>query len=104
PCEAPQSGRSAWPRQCLFPVRGPMQQFLVFTALGENSPKLIEQISRVVRDCGCSITDSRMAVLGSELALTMMVSGTWDAIAKMEDHLPRLEKELGMAMRWKRTA
>lgn len=81
-----------------------MQQFLVFTALGENSPKLIEQISRVVRDCGCSITDSRMAVLGSELALTMMVSGTWDAIAKMEDHLPRLEKELGMAMRWKRTA
>jgi glycine cleavage system transcriptional repressor len=80
-----------------------MLQFLVLTALGENSPRHIELLSRAVRDCGCSITDSRMTVLGNEFLLIMMISGTWDAIAKIEDQLQRLEKELGLSIRSKRT-
>ena len=81
-----------------------MQQFLVLTAVGENAPRLTEQVTKALRDCGCSITDSRMAALGNEFAMVMMVSGTWDALAKFEDHLPRLEKELGLAFHRKRTA
>jgi glycine cleavage system transcriptional repressor len=85
------------------PRQAQMLQYLVLTALGQNSPRHIELLSRAVRDCGCSITDSRMTVLGNEFLLIMMVSGTWDAIAKIEDQLQRLEKELGLSIRWKRT-
>lgn len=80
-----------------------MQQFLVITALGANTPRLMEQLSRVIRDSGCTITDSRMTVLGNEFSAITMIAGTWDAIAKIEDQLQRLTTELGLAIQWKRT-
>ena len=63
----------------------------------------MEQFARSLRDMGCSITESRMALLGSEFALLTMVAGTWDAIAKAEDQLPRLARELKVQMHWRRT-
>ena len=80
-----------------------MPQYLVLTALGENSHAAAVQLGRVTRDCGCNIVESRMAALGSEMAAIMMVAGPWDSIAKIEDQLPRLQQELGMALHWKRT-
>ena len=63
----------------------------------------MEQFARALRDMGCNIAESRMAVLGGELALLTMVAGTWDAIAKAEDQLPRLARELKVAMHCRRT-
>ena len=80
-----------------------MQQSLVITAVGEIVPRLMEQIARALRDLGCNITDSRMAQLGNEFALITMVSGTWDAIAKTEDYLPRMAREMNLALHWRRT-
>jgi len=77
---------------------------MILTALGGTSPRLAEQIAKAIRDCGCNITDARMTALGDEFALIMMISGTWDAIAKIEDQLPRLEKELGVAFQRKRAS
>ncbi len=80
-----------------------MLQYLVLTALGEDAPRLMEQFSKGVRDCGCNIIDSRLTVLGGEFSLVMMVSGTWDAIAKIEDQLPKLSQELGLDVHSRRT-
>ena len=81
-----------------------MQQYLVLTALGGHSPRLIEQFSKSVVDCGCNIDDCRSVILGSECSLLMMVSGSWDAIAKIEDVLPKLESSLGLRIHAKRTS
>jgi len=80
-----------------------MLNYLVITALGGNSPHLVKSLSRAVKDCGCNIVDSRMTVLGNEFTTILMLSGTWDAIAKMEDMLPRLEKQLQLVIASKRT-
>jgi glycine cleavage system transcriptional repressor len=80
-----------------------MQQYLVITAVGEIYPRLMEHVSRALRDLGCNIADSRMAQLGGEFALVTMVSGTWDAIAKTEDFLPRLARDMNLALHWRRT-
>lgn len=71
-----------------------MQNFVVITALGLNRPSLIEPIVKAIRECGCSVTDSRMTVMGDRFALIMLLSGTWNAIAKIENILPRLEAQL----------
>jgi glycine cleavage system transcriptional repressor len=76
---------------------------LVITALGGNSPHLVKSLARAIKDCGCNIVDSRMTVLGNEFTSILMLSGTWDAIAKMEDMLPRLEKQLHLVITSKRT-
>jgi len=45
-----------------------------------------------------------MSVLGGEFALLLMVSGSWDAIAKLEAMLPALEEQLELTIISRRTA
>ncbi len=44
-----------------------------------------------------------MAVLGGEFALILMVSGSWDVIAKLEDQVPSLQSGLGLTIIARRT-
>ncbi len=76
-----------------------MQNYLVITALGDHDPRLLEHFTRAVKDGGCSISECRMSALGDQSAMILMLSGTWDAIAKLEDSLPRLEERLQLSIR-----
>ncbi|NIM28270.1 MAG: glycine cleavage system protein R [Gammaproteobacteria bacterium] len=80
-----------------------MDTHLVISAVGRDRPGLIDELSRAILDCGCNIGDSRMAVLGSELAIMMALSGHWNAIAKLENQLPKLEESLGIKIISKRS-
>ena len=81
-----------------------MEQYLVFSVLGSDRPGLVNQISQEITRQGGNIIDTRMAVLGGELALIMLISGSWDSIAKLENLLPALIKQLGLTSLLKRTA
>ncbi len=80
-----------------------MKNYLVVSALGENRPGLISELSRVISECDCCILNSRMAVLGNELAVILMVQGNWNALAKLELQWKRLEPSLNMIIFSKRT-
>lgn len=80
-----------------------MHNFLVLAAVGANRPGLLDALSKVIKDCGGNIADSRMTVLGCDFSLVMLVSGTWDVIAKIENQLPRLRDNLGLSITAKRT-
>ena len=80
-----------------------MQTYLVISAIGKDRTGLVGSLSRSVLDCGCRIGESRMAVLGSEFAVIMLVSGYWNAIAKLESALPRVADSLGMRIASTRT-
>lgn len=80
-----------------------MQNFLVLTALGENSPQLTSRLCEEIKQCGCNIVDSRMALLGEEFTMVVMVSGPWDAIAKIEGHVAKLEKDMALKIATRRT-
>lgn len=80
-----------------------MDNYLVIAAIGTNSPKLIEELTHAVRDCGCNIGDSRLSIMGNELCAQMIVTGSWDAIAKIEDTLRRREQKLGVTVVTRRT-
>ena len=76
---------------------------LVLSALGEDRPGIIDELSRCVRDSGCMILDSRMAVLGGDFALLLQVGGNWNNIAKLENQIAGLEKRLGLMISSRRT-
>lgn len=76
---------------------------LVIGALGKDHPGIINQISEVVLNCQCNIEDTRMAVLGSEFSLLMLVSGPWNAIAKLEDQTPAMQQRLDLNIQTRRT-
>lgn len=76
---------------------------LVLSALGEDKPGIIDELSRCIMNAGCSILDSRMAVLGGDFALLLQLGGNWNNIAKLENQLNGLEQRLGLAITARRT-
>lgn len=76
---------------------------IVLTASGEDKTGLVEGLTRRINESGCNIEESRMAVLGGRFALLMRVTGSWDALAKLESRLPSVGEELGLAIVQQRT-
>ncbi|SDY17914.1 glycine cleavage system transcriptional repressor [Allochromatium warmingii] len=77
--------------------------YLVISALGEDHPGIVNQLSKVILEQGCNIEDSRMTVLGGEFAAMLLVEGKWNTLAKIENALPELERQLGLTILCKRT-
>ena len=76
---------------------------LVISAIGADRPGIVNRLSMAVLDHNCNIVDSRMTVLGGEFAIILMISGSWDAIARLEQVLPKTGEELGLTVISKRT-
>lgn len=76
---------------------------LVITASGEDKVGLVDRLSARIHESGCNIEESRMAVLGEQFALIMLISGPWNALAKLETQLEPLGEQLGLTIVPKRT-
>lgn len=94
---------SAGSLSCSLDVTTPATSHVVLTAVGPDRPGLVRAISSVVLGATASVEDSRMAILGGEFALIMLVSGTEAAVARVERELAGLEAELGLEFVFKRT-
>ena len=81
-----------------------MIKFLVISALGQDKPGIVKALSKTILDTGGNICDSRMAVLGDEFALVMMVSGGDEIIANIEDQLLKLQDMVGLTIICKQTS
>lgn len=77
--------------------------YLVISALGEDRPGIVSHLSKIILDQGCNIEDSRMTVLGGDFAAILLVQGKWNTLAKIENALPELERQLGLTIVSKRT-
>ena len=75
---------------------------MVITALGEDKPGLVSDLSQAILECGCDIEDSRMIALGSQFAIILQVSGAWSSVAKLESSSNSLGEQLGMTLICKR--
>lgn len=79
-----------------------MQQ-LVIVILGTLQPGSINDLIKSIASYSCHLIESRIAVLGQECAANLLISGNWSAIAKLEAHIPALEKKLGLNILYRRT-
>lgn len=77
--------------------------YLVISALGEDRPGIVNALSKAILEHGCNIEDSRMTVLGGEFAAILLVQGKWNTLAKVENALPEIERQLRMTIIAKRT-
>src|SRR3569833_2667725 len=78
--------------------------YLVISALGNDRPGIVNTLSKAVLDSGCNISHSRMAVLGGEFAVILMIHGTDAAVHAMQQQLPLLEEQLQLTLIAKTTA
>lgn len=81
-----------------------MPQYLVITAVGTDRPGISNKVTRLVTDSSCNIVDSRIASFGSEFTLIMLLSGTANAISRIENTLPLLGQQHDLITMMKRTS
>jgi len=79
------------------------EQQLVISAIGQDRKGLVSQLSAAIVENGANILDSRMTILGGEFAILILVTAPWNALAKLEQHLPTLSQELDLTLISKRT-
>jgi len=76
---------------------------LVLTALGPDRPGIVDTISKYIFKHNGNIEDSRMAVLGSEFAMIMLIAGSADTIAAIRQNTAEIEDEAGISIIVKET-
>ena len=77
-----------------------MNERAVLTAIGEDRPGLVEEVSEFVFARGGSIEDSRMANMQGQFAIMMVVGGTREAIGRITSDLETLSLEAGIHARF----
>lgn len=79
------------------------QQHLVIAGLGPDRPGLVAELAAHVTSRGGNVEESRMAILGAEFGVMVVVSATADELATIERDLPALEQKTGLAFLLRRT-
>jgi len=76
-------------------------QYLVLSALGADRPGLVAEVTHYLAERRVNVEDSRMAILGAEFGIQVLVSGSEEAIAKVMGDRAVLETrtKLGVLMR-----
>src|SRR5262245_9713843 len=80
-----------------------MKQHLAISAIGSDRTGMVHDLTRIVADCGGSISESRMTTLGSEFAMLMMISGNWHSLARLETELKKLAESGSLSVQLRRT-
>ncbi|MGR5066396.1 glycine cleavage system protein R [Photobacterium sp. DNB22_13_2] len=80
-----------------------MEHYLVVTAVGTDRPGISDDITRLITQCDCNIVDSRLALFGQEFTLIMLLSGSANAISRVESTLPLKASEHDLLTVMKRT-
>lgn len=80
-----------------------MPQHAVLTAVGPDKPGLVNAVSKFILDCGGNIEDSRMAVLGGEFAMLILVSGEAPAVERVLAGASQAGEAAGLSILAKRT-
>ena len=80
-----------------------MKEYLVLSGIGPDKPGIAKAISEVAYTKGCSIEDSRMAVLGGEFAILVLLEGEKKEIETFTSGLRDLELETGLTLSARKT-
>jgi glycine cleavage system transcriptional repressor len=79
------------------------KQYLVVSAVGPDRPGLVSELSATLRARGANLEDSRMAILGGEFALLMLVAGSSATLEALGSELPALGQRLALTVLTKPT-
>ena len=74
------------------------KNFLVLSALGSDRPGLVAEVTAYLAARSANLEDSRMAILGAEFGILVLVSGTADALARVAAETKELEQKSGLSV------
>ncbi len=97
-----QAGKSALTDAAPRPAAN--ENYLLISAFASQPDSPLLAITRRIGDCGCNLVEARVAALGQEVSVQVLAVGPWDAIAKLETALGKLERGENLRIAHFRTA
>ena len=85
-----QTGKSAVTDSAQRPAAN--ENYLLINAFAPQPESPLVAVTRRISDCGCNLVEARVASLGQDVAVLALAVGPWDAIAKLENALNKLER------------
>ena len=76
-----------------------MSQHTILTALGNDRPGLVEEVSQFIFDRGGNIADSRMINLRGQFAIMMLIGGAANVAGKLQADLDAFSKKTQLQIR-----
>jgi glycine cleavage system transcriptional repressor len=71
-----------------------MKQWFALSAIGRDRPGIVADLAELVFECDCNLEDSSMAILGSEFAVLLLLTGEGvDVESRLSSACKRLEWE-----------
>ena len=80
-----------------------MRGFAILTAIGSDRVGIVDDLTTLILDKRCNIEESRMAVLGGEFAVMLLLSGTQEDIDALIEASQGIAGDLGLHMSMKPT-
>src|SRR5210317_475127 len=81
-----------------------MSNYLVISAIGNDRPGIVNNVSQMIVERKGNITSSRLMAMGGEFSLMLMVEGDSDIIEQIQSALPGLDSILGLTIVSKHTS
>jgi glycine cleavage system transcriptional repressor len=75
-----------------------MRDGLIISAIGKDRPGIVDSLTGMVLEHGGNLEDSRMAILGGEFSLMVLVTASTDSLRTLEATLPRVAEELDLTV------
>jgi len=69
------------------------ENYLLIQLFAPSSHAPLVAVCKRIVDSGCNVIDARVASIGREVSVLTLAVGSWDAIAKLESALLRMERE-----------
>ncbi len=74
------------------------ENYLLINAFATHPDSPLLSVSKKIADSGCNLYDARLATVGRDVSVLALAVGSWDAVAKLESSLARLEREEGIRL------
>jgi glycine cleavage system transcriptional repressor len=78
--------------------------YTVLSALGPDRPGLVAEVTEFLVQHGCNVEESRMAVLGAEFGIMMLVRGPKDELDRLSASADELSQRTGLQFLFRATA
>lgn len=73
----------------------PREQQLLISVLGDDPRSMASELCRLLLEARCSVSSSRLSRHAQAGAMVLQVSGSWDALVRLENNLAPLGKRMG---------
>jgi len=72
------------------------QKYLALVALAPARERLANELVSAVEKRGCTVTECRIVPLGQQFCASLLLTGNWSALGKLESALPGMAETLGL--------